>query len=112
MSANERPLPAGVRCGRVPVPHRTDFANVTRKKAEPKTADDETPSFEKALAELEVLVETLEEGDLTLEESLKSFERGVRLARACQESLARAEQKVAMLSSADPDAELVPFGSD
>ncbi|MDE0285124.1 MAG: exodeoxyribonuclease VII small subunit, partial [Gammaproteobacteria bacterium] len=37
--------------------------------------------FEKALAELEQLVETMEKGDLTLEESLKQFERGVTLTR-------------------------------
>ena len=36
-----------------------------------------TPSFEQALAELETLVDTLEQGDLSLEESLQSFERGV-----------------------------------
>ena len=51
-------------------------------------------------------------GDLSLEDSLKSFERGVALARVCQEALARAEQKVTMLSSTDPDAEPTPFDGD
>ena len=46
-----------------------------------------SPSFEEALAELETLVETLEKGDQSLEESLKSFERGVELTRLCQRSL-------------------------
>jgi exodeoxyribonuclease VII small subunit len=81
---------------------------VTRKKAE-------TPpplSFEDALEELEGLVETLEQGELSLEDSLKTFERGVVLARTCQEALAKAEQKVAMLSAADESADLTPFDSE
>ena len=48
-----------------------------------------TPEFETALAELEALVETLEQGDLSLDESLKQFERGVQLTRACQQALIR-----------------------
>ena len=50
--------------------------------------------FEKNLQELERLVEKMEAGDLNLEESLKNFERGVTLARACQAALAEAEQKI------------------
>lgn len=53
--------------------------------------------FEKNLKELEQLVEKLEQGDLSLEESLKQFERGVALTRACQEALSKAEQKVQIL---------------
>jgi len=53
--------------------------------------------FEEALAELEQLVESLEKGDLSLEESLQQFERGVSLARECRDSLAAAEQKVQIL---------------
>ena len=53
--------------------------------------------FEKALAELESLVEKMEKGDLGLEESLKHFERGVALTRACQKALSEAEQKVQIL---------------
>jgi len=68
-----------------------------------------TPSFEKALDELESLVETMEQGDLTLEESLKSFERGVELTRTCQLALKNAEQKVEILSANTPDADLEPF---
>ncbi len=55
------------------------------------------PDFETALAELETLVETMEQGDISLEESLKLFERGVTLTRTCQESLKEAEQKVQIL---------------
>ena len=59
--------------------------------------------------ELEGLVETLEQGELSLEDSLKTFERGVVLARTCQEALAKAEQKVAILGAADENADLTPF---
>ncbi len=67
------------------------------------------PSFEEALNELESLVETMEQGDLTLEESLKSFERGVELANSCQLALKSAEQKVEILSANTPNAKLEPF---
>ena len=53
--------------------------------------------FEKALEELESLVESMEAGDLSLEDSLKYFERGVALTRSCQKALAEAEQKVQIL---------------
>ena len=49
--------------------------------------------LEKSLAELETLVEKLEDGDLSLEETLKHFERGVKLTRECQTTLKEAEQK-------------------
>ena len=72
----------------------------------------DTPSFEDALSELESLVDTMEKGDLSLEDSLKSFERGVELTRTCQEALKDAEQKVRMLSQPDPDADLEPHDRD
>jgi len=72
----------------------------------------ETLSFEDALSELESLVETMEKGDLSLEESLKSFERGVELTRTCQKALKEAEQKVEILTANTPDAELESFNSD
>ncbi len=68
-----------------------------------------TPSFEQALAELETLVETMEQGELSLEESLKSFERGVVLTRTCQQALTEAEQKIQILSQNNQDAELESF---
>ena len=66
-----------------------------------------TPNFEKSLGELENLVEALESGGLTLEESLKAFEKGVRISRDCQEALNEAEQKVNLLtanSDGEPEA--------
>lgn len=68
--------------------------------------------FEKALAELEQLVETMERGELTLEESLKQFERGVTLTRACRKALAEAEQKVRILAGNSESAELEEFAAD
>lgn len=74
---------------------------------------DDKIDFESALRELEELVERMEQGDLSLEQSLKDFERGVALTRACQQALQEAEQKVQILSRKDEDAELSSFeGSD
>jgi len=53
--------------------------------------------FEKALEELEQLVDRMEQGELSLEDSLKQFERGIALTRACQKALSEAEQKVQIL---------------
>ncbi len=61
------------------------------------------------MQELEGLVESLEKGDLPLEESLKSFERGVELTRTCQQALDEAEQKVRILTSDSEQADLEPF---
>ena len=55
-------------------------------------------NFEATLNELETLVEQLERGDISLEESLKQFENGIQLVRSCQQSLQAAEQKVQMLT--------------
>jgi exodeoxyribonuclease VII small subunit len=69
-------------------------------------------SFEAALSELETLVERMESGELTLEESLQSFEQGIALTRTCQQALAEAEQKVEILTSQDPQADAEPFESE
>ena len=71
--------------------------------------DPATQPFEAALAELESVVESLERGELSLEESLKTFERGVELTRTCQEALKQAEQKIQILSNKDADGGLDPF---
>ena len=57
-----------------------------------------TLDFEAAIAELEQLVEIMEQGDISLEESLKNFERGIELTRNCQKALQEAEQKVQILT--------------
>lgn len=68
--------------------------------------------FEQSLKELETLVEKMEQGDLSLEESLQHFERGVQLTRACQQALKDAEQKVETLLKKDGQEEVVPFDSE
>ncbi|MGH8585419.1 MAG: exodeoxyribonuclease VII small subunit [Gammaproteobacteria bacterium] len=65
--------------------------------------------FEQALSALEALVEKLESGELSLEESLTHFERGIALTRACQKSLAEAEQRVKVLIETDGRERLAPF---
>ena len=65
-----------------------------------------TPDFEAALAELESIVQKLEQGELPLEDSLRQFERGVQLARSCQRALRQAEQKIRVLAK-DADGEVV-----
>lgn len=65
--------------------------------------------FEKALIELEDLVERMEQGEISLEESLKCFERGIALTRACQKALSEAEQKVKILLQQDNKQELSTF---
>ncbi len=54
-------------------------------------------NFEKTFLELEELVNQMEKGDLSLEESLKCFERGMNLTKDCQQALYQAEQKVKIL---------------
>ena len=59
--------------------------------------------FEKKLNRLEDIVNKMETGELSLDESLKSFEEGVKLSRECQQQLSQAEQKVKLLLNVDKD---------
>ncbi len=68
--------------------------------------------YEAAVSELESLVERMEKGDISLEESLKLYERGVLLTRDCQEALQAAEQKVQMLLQQSGQSALVDFDPD
>lgn len=64
--------------------------------------------FEQSVTELEEIVRQLEKGELTLEDSLKQFEKGIGLARRCQDALNQAEQKIETLtthSSSEPNAD-------
>ena len=70
------------------------------------------PDFETSLKELETLVESMEQGDLSLEDSLGHFERGVQLSRACQQALKTAEQKVEILMKKNGQDEITPFDSE
>ena len=72
----------------------------------------EKQDFEASLKELEALVETMEKGDLSLEDSLSHFERGVQLSRTCQQALKDAEQKVEILMQKSGQDSIEPFDSD
>ncbi|MCQ4348339.1 exodeoxyribonuclease VII small subunit [Pseudomonas stutzeri] len=68
------------------------------------------PDFEQSLGELQTLVERLESGELSLEESLAAFEQGIRLTRECQGALGQAEQKVQILLG--EDGRTAPFDAE
>lgn len=68
-----------------------------------------SPDFESALQELESLVEQMEKGDISLEDSLKAFERGIVLTRTCQQALKEAEQKVNVLLEKNGKVDLQPL---
>ena len=72
----------------------------------------QTSNFESSLAELESLVDEMEHGDISLEDSLKKFERGIELTRTCQEALQDAEQKVRMLVEKKQTDSLVDVDTD
>lgn len=69
-------------------------------------------NFEQSLAELEKLVEQMEDGEISLEDSLKHFERGIGLTRACQQALQEAEQKVKILMEKNGKASLQDFNPE
>ncbi|HKI74753.1 MAG TPA: exodeoxyribonuclease VII small subunit [Pseudomonadales bacterium] len=71
-----------------------------------------TYPFEESLARLEQLVQKMESGELSLEDSLKTFEEGIRLTRECQKALKDAEQKVRMLTEKNGDVEETPLDSE
>ena len=68
--------------------------------------------FEKALEELEELVSSMEDGKLSLEDSLQAFEKGIKLTRVCQTALKKAEQKVQVLINENGDTEELEFEDD
>ncbi len=69
----------------------------------------ENLSFEESLNELERIVAELERGEVSLDDALKQFERGIGLVRSSQAKLEQAQQKVAILLAQDPQAPLSPF---
>ena len=68
--------------------------------------------FEQSLAALEALVNRMEKGELSLEDSLKAFEEGVKLTRECQTRLAEAEQRVNLLLEQDGELSTQPLDTD
>lgn len=71
----------------------------------------ENLSFEESLNELDTIVQSLEQGDLSLEESMALFERGLNLSQLSQVKLQTAEQKVQMLLDKNGTAQLTDFDS-
>jgi exodeoxyribonuclease VII small subunit len=69
-------------------------------------------NFENALNDLEALIEKMEAGELSLEESLKNFEQGISLARQCQEALKDAEQKIQILIEQNGESKILPFAAE
>ena len=81
----------------------------TSKKSTKKT---DTLDFEASMLELESLVERMEQGEQSLEDSLKDFERGIALTRSCQKSLQETEQKIQQLIEKNGQDELVDFDEE
>ena len=73
--------------------------------------DSKAPDFEQAVAELETLVKRLEQSELSLDEQLATFERGVALTRHCQALLRAAQQKVEILTKRGAQSEVEPFNA-
>ena len=65
------------------------------------------PKFQEAFQKLETIVKKLEDGNLSLEDSLKAFEEGIRLSRYCSKKLDEAEKKIEILVKGT-DGQLVP----
>jgi exodeoxyribonuclease VII small subunit len=67
------------------------------------------PSLEQSLEEINNVIEKMEKGELTLEQSLNHFERGITLIKHCQKVLTEAEQKVQILMQNNQQEQLIPF---
>jgi len=80
------------------------MSNANQQPSPDDSAGNAVAQFERSLDELEGLVQKMEKGDLSLDESLKAYERGVNLYRHCQTALEQAELRVKLLSDPlDPD---------
>ncbi|MGH8147220.1 MAG: exodeoxyribonuclease VII small subunit [Rhodanobacteraceae bacterium] len=83
----------------------------TAKTAPPEQNANNVARFEQSLAELEQLVARMEGGELSLDESLRSFERGIALYRHCQTALEQAEARVKLLLDPEHPESAQPFTS-
>jgi len=77
--------------------------------ADPSASASPVADFEASLDQLEQLVGKMEQGDMTLEESLAAYERGVGLYRRCQSALEQAELRVRLLGDPDRPDRSEPF---
>lgn len=71
--------------------------------------DNKLKDFEKSLTQLEKIVSQMESGELGLEESLAQFEKGITLAKSCQDTLAKAELRVEQLIEKNGLQQVIPF---
>ena len=72
-------------------------------------SDTNLKDFEKALQQLEKIVNSMESGELGLEDSLKQFEQGIILAKNCQDTLSNAETRVEQLIEKNGLQQTIPF---
>ena len=72
----------------------------------------ENLSFEESLSELETIVQNLEQGELSLEDSMTRFERGLNLSQVSQEKLKNAEQKIQILLTKNGNTQLEAFENE
>lgn len=70
------------------------------------------PNLEESMSEITQLIDKMEHGELTLEQSLEHFERGIKLVKHCQKVLEEAEQKVQILIQNNNQDELTTYGDD
>ncbi len=82
------------------------------KKENDENQQNDFSNFEHYLLELEQLVERMERGEQTLEQSLRDFERGVTLAKSCESTLRQAEQRVDQLVKKHGELKLEPFSTE
>jgi len=89
-----------------------ELKTMTNKPKSDEQAATTSINFEESINALEDLVNALENGDLSLEESLSTFEKGIRLTKECQQQLTTAEQKIALLTGDDDNMTAVEFATD
>ena len=77
-----------------------------------KSEKNELPDFEKQISELEKIVAEMEHGEMTLEESLQAYERGVKLTRECQAALDSAQQRIDVLTEKNGMMVEEPFNQE
>jgi len=94
----------------VPLLLRARFPYTCRMPRKPANDPSPVADFEASLEQLEQLVEKMEHGELSLEESLAAYERGVGLYRKCQTALEQAELRVRLLSDPERPEQGEPFG--
>lgn len=89
----------------------SDSSKTSDKPAKTDTKS-KLPDFEKQLSELEKIVADMERGEMTLEESLQAYERGVKLTRECQAALDSAQQRIDVLTEKNGIVVEEPFDKE